>query len=276
MAREVTIAIRDDGGVLRRVTKIVEMKDGIAVAVPYHSANEGWLFKHPMHYDRTEGAVPISEMTHYTAEDKVKLSIHLGGFVHFSRAGKKPILSGFDDVEGKPKGIGVQSPDPINVTSGPLFGVLIRKVEEYHELGERKALVFEPEDLWHHPRDCSSTATAYNLEGFMFPRNRLIEARNVDGKKILRTQLPFISLIEFRHDLRVVEFQYLPIFIGLIIHRITAAATGGFCLAGPGCGPPGAQTGISAWYPKPSFTEDPSFMEDAKSLDYRPNEQGLG
>ena len=105
---DIRIAIKDEAGIVRRVTKIVQMKDGIAASVPYHSAKEGWLYKFTPEYDKPHFTAPLSEMVHYTASDRVKLSIHLNGFVQFSSGGKKPILSGYDPTTEQPKGIGLQ------------------------------------------------------------------------------------------------------------------------------------------------------------------------
>lgn len=85
------------------------------------------------------------------------------------------------------------------------------------------------------------------------------------GRRILLKQLPFMSVLAFRHELRVIELPGLPIFIGLILSRCTTdpAQESGYVLSGPGCGPPGTlKKGISAYYPKPSG------LAGAESLDY--------
>lgn len=261
---DITIAVRDDEGTLRRVTKIMPMADGFAVSVPYHSAMRGWLFKMPADYARTNNVVPVSEMTSYTAEDRVKLSFHLNGFVQFSRGGKGPILSGYDEARGEVKGLGLKAPDPVDVTSGPLFAIVVRGLTDFESLGERKAVVFEKEDFWRHPRDSSVTAKSHLLEAFMFPTSLLREVREIDGKPILRKQLPFLSLLEFRHELRVIELPNLPVFLGMIVSRCTTSADdpSGFTLSGPGCGMPGeTKMSISAWYPRPDFIKDASSLE---------------
>ena len=89
--------------------------------MPYHPAKNGWLYKAPDYYGRSEGFVPITEFTHYTVSDSVKLSIHMNGFVQFSAAGGQPIISGFNQELQQAKGLGLKTYDPIIVTSGPLF-----------------------------------------------------------------------------------------------------------------------------------------------------------
>lgn len=74
-----------------------------------------------------------------------------------------------------------------------------------------------------------------------------------------------MSLLAFRHELRVIELRGLPVFIGLILSRCTTDPTqkSGYVLSGPGCGPPGTiKKGISAYYPKPAE------LKEAESLDY--------
>jgi hypothetical protein len=119
MMRETTIAIRDDGGVLRKATKIIQLRDGFAVSVPYHAAKEGWITEHPMHYDGLNvHTVMPHEMKHFMASDRVKLSIHLDGFVQFSRGNQQPIRSGYDKATQTVKGAGLKAPTPVTVTSG--------------------------------------------------------------------------------------------------------------------------------------------------------------
>lgn len=142
--RETTIAIRDDGGTLRKVTKIIQMRDGFAVSVPYHSAKEGWITEHPMHYEKLDvHTVMPSELVHFTASDRVKLSIHLDGFVQFSRGGEQQVRSGFDEATQTIKGVGLRAPTPVVVTSGPTFGIVLRGLEasrSYLRRNERKCL----------------------------------------------------------------------------------------------------------------------------------------
>src|SRR5262245_52308178 len=67
-----------------------------AVSVPYHPAKQGLLCAIPVRFDKEEYTVPQSDMTFYTVEDTVKLSIHMDGFVQFSSGGRQPIISGYN------------------------------------------------------------------------------------------------------------------------------------------------------------------------------------
>ncbi|HQU42611.1 MAG TPA: hypothetical protein PK867_07350, partial [Pirellulales bacterium] len=201
--RETAIAIRDEEGVARKVTKIIQMRDGFAVSVPYHSAKEGWITEHPMHYDSLDvHTVMPCEIEHFTASDRVKLSIHLDGFVQFSRGGDQPTRSGYDKATETVKGVGLKAPTPVVVTSGPTFGIVLRGLKDFAVLPDGKeAEMFEREDLWHHPRDSSPSAQSYHLEGFTFRIELLSEVRDVNGRRILLRQLPFMSILAFRHEL---------------------------------------------------------------------------
>ncbi|MEQ8785087.1 MAG: DUF3606 domain-containing protein [Pirellulaceae bacterium] len=91
------IAVRDDSDVVRLVARITLEKDGFAASVPYHPAKKGWIWELPLDYSKFgEVPVPLSEAKHYTVDDTVKLSMHMGGFVQFSRGGAKPIVSGYN------------------------------------------------------------------------------------------------------------------------------------------------------------------------------------
>ena len=255
------IAIRDSSGQLRLAARLTTCNGGFGVSVPYHPAKNGWLYKSPYHYGRGEGFVPITEFTHYTVNDRVKLSIHMNGFVQFSAGGGQPIISGFNQELQEAKGLGLKTYDPIIVTSGPLFSVVLYGLQDFNSLGSKQGEVFEPSDFWHHPKFSAPEHTAYNLEFFMFHRSIVGEARIIQGKRLLRKELPFNSQFRFRHELRVIEFAGLDVFLGLILSRFPAflpeEQPSGYMIAGPGCGGPGEQMyGIGARYPCPHFVSE--------------------
>jgi hypothetical protein len=87
MSSGMTIVIQEaENAQPRRVVKIVPMRSGgYMVMAPYHQARKGFLAKHPVDYSRIgDTELPLTELTAYTAEDWVKLSVHKDGFVQFS------------------------------------------------------------------------------------------------------------------------------------------------------------------------------------------------
>ena len=70
-----------------------------------------------------------------------------------------------------------------------------------------------------HPEFSAPEHTAYNLEFFMFHRRIIGEARISQGKRLLIKRLPFNSNVVFQHELRVIEFAGLDVFLGLIVSR---------------------------------------------------------
>ena len=103
------IAIRDSSGDLRLAARLTTCNGGFGVSVPYHPAKNGWLYKAPYYYGRAKDSCGITEFTHYTVSDSVKLSIHMNGFVQFSAAGGQPIISGFNQELQQAKGLGLKT-----------------------------------------------------------------------------------------------------------------------------------------------------------------------
>jgi hypothetical protein len=268
------VAIRDDSGVARLVVRIMLEQGGFAASVPYHPAKQGWVIEAPVHYDKTEYFLPLSEAKHYTVNDTVKLSMHMNGFVQFSSGGGQPIVSGYNQELNEIKGAGVRAPEPVRVTTGPLFGVILQGLGDFEQLGSKPAEVFEQDDLWYHPNFSTCEDTAYNLEVFMFPDNLIGAARAVGGRRMFKRQLPFKSLVRFDFDLRVVELPHLPFFLGMILSHIRRddSINSGYKISGPGCGGPGEQKkSISALYPRPTLVNS----YNPTSLDYRPPETAI-
>lgn len=84
-----TVAILSEGQ-LRKITKVIFGRDGsYMVAVPYHSAKKGVLFKAPVVYSPVldeERWLPYKEFIDAGEldEKRVKLSHHPSGLVQFS------------------------------------------------------------------------------------------------------------------------------------------------------------------------------------------------
>lgn len=268
------IAICGRSGIAHLVARITLERGGFAVSVPYYPAKQGWLFEIPITYDHTRFSVKYSECRHFTVEDTVKLSLHMDGFVQFSTGGTNPIISGYNQQLGAIKGLGQMAPDPVHVTTGPLFGVVVQGLDCFQKLGKKPAEIFEEEDFWHHPQFSSPEHTAYHLEAFMVPRNELGDARLINGKRVLQRSLPFISIVKFPFHLRVLELPGYPFFLGLILSRMSCEMESTSCykIFGPGCGKPGDQKKmIGARYPRLELVS----QYNPISLDYRPVDKGV-
>jgi hypothetical protein len=194
--------------------------------------------------------------------------LHMTGFVQFSTASGEKIISGYNSELKQAKGIGLHAPDSIVVTTGPLFGLRFQGLDGFEEIGNRSAEVFEKDDLWHHPDYSTIEDTAYNLECFMLSRRIIGETKIVGNKRMLEKQLPFKSVFQFPHHLRVLEFPGLPYFLGVILSRIRPdkSISSGYKICGPGCGDPsGKKKMIAASYPRPDFVAN----QPTTSLDYK-------
>jgi hypothetical protein len=264
LAKGHRIALEDTSGTLRLVARITNLSDGFSLLVPYHPAKEGCLFKVPIDYACTRAVVAPSET--YSVSDVVKLSLHMSGFVQFSTGGQKPIVSGYCNVLKRPKGIGLRAADLIEVTSGPLCGVMVQGLESFEPLGSNTAEIFNRGDLWFHPEFPEETG-AYNIEIFMLPLDVLLSATMVDGKRTVNLELPFAGKVKFRHILRVIELPKLWFALGVIISPLPGDSTidSGYKIASPGMFDPNGQAfAITGWFPRAEMLKD----EEMKSLDF--------
>jgi len=261
------IAITTETGESHLVARLSFQKDGFGISVPYHSARHGMVMEMPIDYGKTHYVAPISDGNTFTVEDTVKLSFHLDGFVQFSQGGQKPIVSGYNAELAQIKGVGLKAPDAVNVSTGPLFGIILQDLSQFRAKKSEIADVFSPSDMWHHPRFSTADDTAYSLEAFMFPNSLLPNVLSIQGKRIFKSLLPFTSSFGFPFDLRVVELPHQPIFLGFILSHIRpdGTNTSGYKISGPGCrSSNGQMNGIFAWYPRPYFADEIS----TKSLNY--------
>jgi len=127
VARDGWRVIIEDGGDFHAVCKIQPLSDGgYALIAPYHAAREGWLYKHEVDYRKYVNTVKLSDMQHFVASDRVKLSHHWDGFVQFSGENSQTIRSGRDPFTGEPKGLAIMSA-PIwkPIKDGPTFGIIL-------------------------------------------------------------------------------------------------------------------------------------------------------
>jgi len=217
----IRIAIKEENGNVHLVARITAQADGFSFSVPYHSEKHGIICEFPVQYDKTDFIVPLSEMKCYSVSDTVKLSCHMDGFVQFSRGGKKPIVSGYNQELNLVKGAGLHAPVPVIVTSGPICGVIAQGLHGFRQRKKEKVELFESKDFWHHPKFSDPHDTAYNLEVFMLSRPVANRSRIVDGNQIATLRLPFYSPIYFEFDIRIIELPHRPDVLGAILSRMT-------------------------------------------------------
>ena len=98
-------------------------------------------------------------------QNNLKLAHHPDGFVQFSGRG---IRSG-KDVNGYPKGLGVQAWPLSAFCAGPAFGMSIvgmRHFKKHEGIGGRDTIVFDSSDYCH-----EAPLTTFVIEGHYFPRD---------------------------------------------------------------------------------------------------------
>jgi hypothetical protein len=273
---DVRVCIRDPNGVLRKITKIVPYTGdrGFAAMVPYHSAKQGFLLKHSVRYDHPVGLVPAKTAIPFTATDRVKLSIHLNGFVQFSGEDSNRIISGRDAMTGEPKGIGIVFDHSIDdIRSGPLFSITLWGIDDFAEQSilNKSCLEFTADDVYADRRLlCCGDKVAHILEFFILPNSILRRERRFGTRgDYVRLELPRSdTLLRYRHDLRVIDLPGQNHFLGCLVSRITIdePSPSGYQMSGPSFAPPGSDdfVTIRAFYPPPDLGEG---SPDAKSID---------
>lgn len=239
--RGITLCIREEGDALtRKITKIQPYRrGGFAILMPYHAERRGYLAKYPVDYSSREGGFFRADTIEYSAQDRVKLSIHPDGFVQFSGEREGKILSGRDPATGVPKGLGLVSQalsDPIR--TGPTFGVTVWGLNDFDPLkpsDRADTIVFSEEDFYH--RDCTPDSwSSYVIEGFVFPRAFWSAVRKPAGTYRLSLAQPQFEVPGAVLEFHVIPLPQQPVFLGLLASRLgegTPYAPSGFILSGP-------------------------------------------
>ncbi|WP_156669997.1 MULTISPECIES: hypothetical protein [unclassified Mycobacterium] len=274
--------IIDDGDGLRAVCKILPLSDGgYSVLAPYHAARNGWLYKHKVDYSKEEISLEISEMQHFEASDRVKLSHHWDGFVQFSGVNSQKIISGRNPLTGEPRGLAIMSaPMWRPITSGPTFGVLLWGPTDFKQVEDTRAtdIIFHANEIYYE-RSAPYNFNAYHVEGWVFGAPLWDGVRGSGNDLRLARHFPQ----KHRAPCAYLEFRVLPIptedsdlFLGVRVTRmaVNPSSPSGFVLGGPSdlrVSQQVAET-IKASYPK-----DPEVADlDPGSLDYVPEEPETG
>ncbi len=276
------VAVTTRDGNSRLITKLMGLSDGgFAVTVPYHGLRQGFLFKHPVDYSKMRSLTPFGDLTRYTADDRVKLSLHLDGFVQFSGERKGHIISG-READGTPKGLGLmvnRLTTPL-ATGGPTFCVTAWGVEDFDAPNMKKpALTFGDRDVYY--RDCAEHEwNGYVIEGFVYPRSFLAQGILQRGTLMLRrrfpnyqeipresglilpTRQPLHELEGAIFDLTLIDVGSPYVIVGLLVSRTIfhMDSPSGFGLHSPS----NMHEALAATYPGPFFDGDAK----ATSLNY--------
>jgi hypothetical protein len=249
------VVIGSDGGRLHKITKICPFSDGFAALVPYHSSRQGFLMKNPVSFDRL-GFQTFDELIPFTANDRVKLSVHWNGFVQFSGIDTKRIISGRDPITGKPRGLALVGDTPVRTTSGPLFHVLIWGLDQFELLGSatKNACEFTTDDFYHRKAGDIREQPAYMLEFFQLQRSLMNFQRLGPRGPFVRCKLPYDSPVVFRQDLRIIELPNQPYFLGCMVSRTFTdfPCDSGYVMKSPACRSADDDQfyGITAIYPR--------------------------
>lgn len=251
-----TICIQDKPGESpRRITKITPYKDGgFAMLLPYHAAKKGYLMKMPMNYAYGNHTITRDEYIAYSAEDRVKLSIHPDGFVQFSGENRGKILSGRDSQTGEPKGLGIMS-SPLTkpIMSGPTFGVSVWGLQDFEpfvNMGQRGIMIFGESDFYYRDSTCD-TWNSYVVEGFVISNKYSWAIRESNGQLTARIFHPFFERTGATFDLRVMPLPNQPVYLGMMVSRLEShfQSPSGFCFGGPS--DITLKHGLMALYPAP-------------------------
>ena len=266
-----TIVI-NEGALSKKITKIFTLSDGgFAVAVPYHKAEQGHLLKFKFDYTTKMQTASVLESENYIASDRVKLSMHMDGFVQFSGENSGKIISGRDE-SGKPKGLGyLTSPLTNPIRTGPTTSVAFWGIDDFVDFKAIKPkeikVLFEQADIFY--RDSPNECNGYSIEIFVFPSEYFsVVYKESDGRF-------FISKGSGNPDNsnNIFKFRVLPsesqaYFFGLLVCKSKTAFSqpSGFTLNAPSeLKKPNDTIGtlMAACYPNPLKNKD-----EGTSLDY--------
>ncbi len=207
--------------------------------MPYHKEQRGYLAKHPVDYGQRDQETFRPDTVEYSADDRVKLSIHPDGFVQFSGERQGKIRSGRNEA-GEPNGLGLTTQpltDPI--TTGPTFALEVWGLSDFLELesrDRRNAVIFSEESLYYRKTTPEDLAGVYVVEGFVFPLIYWQAVRKRAEGYVLTLAHREFGLPGALFEFQVIPLPGQPVFLGVIASRLGGQfshAPSGFTLHGP-------------------------------------------
>jgi len=258
-----TISITDGDTGPKMITRITPYADGgFAVLCPYHKEEKGFLMKVPVRYDMREFYVPLSACTKFSADDKVKLSFHPGGFVQFSSATNKKIISGFDPQTGRPKGLGLVGPPLTSNLQGPSFGINIWGLKDFKDLKKTSGELVNFAEKDYYFRNClPGTHNGFMIEFFLMPTECWNGTRKIGDEYHLNMVYPEFDAPRSAVDLRILPLPNQPMLFGVVVSRMNMDWSGesGFAMSSMSDG----RHNLQAVYPSPfAGHNSPSIMHD--------------
>jgi len=233
------ICIKENGLPEKKLTRVLPYTNedgGFALAVPYHKEKRGHLAKHRLQYEYREFHSPLSEWVEYSASDKVKLSIHLTGFVQFSSATNTKIVSGIDPATNQPRGLGLLGPPIPPNFRGPLCGLVAWGLDDFEDFtsssGEK--VLFTDPDLYF--RRCTpGNHNGVFVEFFLLPVMSWSGVRRRDGNLMLDMVFPDFDAAFGVVSLRILPLPGQPFILGVTTSRIKVGfdSSSGFQLNSP-------------------------------------------
>jgi hypothetical protein len=265
-------AIREHEGTNASViTKFASLgNDGFSVLMPYHKSRSGFVGKilfDPM----LRGGLsfgPPEDLHMFSATDRVKLSYHGDGFVHFSGEIKGKIISGLDPVTKEPKGVGLKTNPLTNpISSGPTFAVQAWGLDDFDALEEdTNALIFGPDGFY--SLGAPAASYSYSLQWLVYPASAWFTM--IEQDLVILLSGGVTGSVGFRaREMNVVEMQQLDVVLAGFGMRFPVCfqSPSGWVLSGPAKRPKsGMGYGLTACYPKSAMPLERS----VPSIDFPP------
>jgi len=190
----VVVAVHRPGLGVRRLARLVPYRDGGWAMIPAFRPvpHPGFLLVEiATDYSRT-GVMEVpraSLLREYRSAHGVKLSVHGGGFVQFSRVEAEGLLSGVDPTTHQARAFGLQSwPTTDPPRSGPMFALTAWGLANYPVLEASRSVAVVVGDDWQYLEDpdLEVERNAVALEFWPLPRSALPEARRIGDLTILK------------------------------------------------------------------------------------------
>jgi hypothetical protein len=209
----------------RAIAKLVPLADGGWSLIPLLNPDPfpgWWLAEIATDYSRggTMRSHGDDLLAEYRSDHPVKLSVHGGGFVQFSRVGQRGVVSGRDKISRRPRGLGYESrPVTDPPRSGSMFTMTAWGLEEYPYLRpNRQAIVFGENDLYDQWPDSAEIGTAYALDCWPLPRYALAAASISTTRRLLNMPgHPFYAGQPFQFT--VLDTGNPLMILGLVVTR---------------------------------------------------------